>query len=59
MATTSGILAVDIGGTKLAAAVVSAQGDIIRRDRVATPNRAPWAALASLIKRIQAAASDI
>lgn len=59
MATTSGILAVDIGGTKLAAAVVTAQGDIIRRDRVATPSRAPWITLATLIKRIQAAASDI
>ena len=59
MATTSGILAVDIGGTKLAAAVVTAQGDIIRRDRVATPVRAPWITLSTLIKRIQAAASDI
>jgi glucokinase len=59
MAATSGILAVDIGGTKLAAAVVTAQGDIIRRDRVATPNRAPWVTLAALIKRIQATASDI
>lgn len=59
MATTSGILAVDIGGTKLAAAVVTAQGDIVRRDRVATPPRAPWVTLAALIKRIQAAASDI
>lgn len=59
MATTSGILAVDIGGTKLAAAVVTAQGDIVRRDRVATPSRAPWVTLAALIKRIQAAASDI
>ena len=59
MATTSGILAIDIGGTKLAAAVVTAQGDIIRRDRVATPARAPWTTLSTLIKRIQAAASDI
>jgi glucokinase len=59
MSTTSGILAVDIGGTKLAAAVVTAQGEIIRRDRVATPARAPWVTLSALIKRIQAAASDI
>ena len=59
MATTSGILAIDIGGTKLAAAVVTAQGDIIRRDRVPTPARAPWVTLSTLIKRIQAAASDI
>jgi len=59
MASTSGILAVDIGGTKLAAAVVTAQGDIIRRDRVATPARAPWTTLSTLIKRIQATASDI
>ena len=59
MSTTSGILAVDIGGTKLAAAVVTAQGEIIRRDRVATPARAPWVTLSALIKRIQATASDI
>ena len=59
MSTTSGILAVDIGGTKLAAAVVTAQGEIIRRDRVATPSRAPWVTLSALIKRIQATASDI
>lgn len=59
MARGLGILAVDIGGTKLAAAVVTAQGDIVRRDRVATPSRAPWVTLAALIKRIQAAASDV
>lgn len=59
MASTSGILAIDIGGTKLAAAVVTAQGEIIRRDRVATPARMPWSTLATLIKRIQASAADI
>lgn len=54
-----GVVAVDIGGTKLAAAVVLENGSIVVRDRIATPSRDPWAALASLLNRIRAAASDI
>ena len=53
------ILAVDIGGTKLAAAVVDLDGKIILRDRVPTPARDPWTTLANLIKRVQASISDV
>jgi len=53
-----GILAVDIGGSKLAAGVVSPTGEVMLRDRVPTPTRDPWVALSGLIKRVQAAAED-
>ncbi|MEI8391055.1 MAG: ROK family protein [Actinomycetes bacterium] len=53
------ILAVDIGGTKLATAVVDLDGKIILRDRVPTPARDPWTTLANLIKRVQASMSDV
>ena len=49
-------LAVDIGGTKLAAGVVADDGRVLVRDRVATPQRDVWAALERLIKRVVAAA---
>jgi glucokinase len=54
----SAVLAVDIGGTKLAAAVVAPDGRIIRRDRIPTPARDPWVALSTLIKRVQAASTE-
>lgn len=50
-----GYLAIDIGGTKLAAGVVSTDGTVLIRDRVPTPTRAPWPALARLVSRVQAA----
>jgi glucokinase len=53
-----GILAVDIGGSKLAAGVVSPTGEVMLLDRVPTPTRDPWVALSGLIKRVQAAAED-
>ncbi len=53
-----GILAVDIGGSKLAAGVVSPTGEVLLRDRVPTPVRDPWLQVSGLIKRIQAAAED-
>ncbi|CAB4878254.1 unannotated protein [freshwater metagenome] len=49
-------LAIDIGGTKLAAGVVSDDGKVIVRDRVATPQRDVWVALERLVKRVMAAA---
>lgn len=49
-------LAVDIGGTKLAAAVVDEDGRVVVRDRVATPQRDVWPALERLILRVMAAA---
>ncbi|MGA0878050.1 MAG: ROK family protein [Ilumatobacteraceae bacterium] len=53
-----GILAVDIGGSKLAAGVVTPRGEVMLRDRVPTPARDPWPQLAGLIKRLRAAADD-
>jgi glucokinase len=49
-------LAVDVGGTKLAAGVVDENGEVLVRDRIATPARAVWPALAKLIARVVAAA---
>ena len=49
-------LAVDIGGTKLAAAVVDDEGRVVVRDRVATPQRDVWPALERLLLRVMAAA---
>lgn len=49
-------LAVDIGGTKLAAGVVDDHGRVVVRDRVATPQRDVWAAIERLVKRVIAAA---
>lgn len=49
-------LAVDIGGTKLAAGVVTESGGIVVRDRVPTPPHHVWPALERLVRRVQAAA---
>lgn len=49
-------LAVDIGGTKLAAGVVDDEGRVVVRDRVATPQREVWPALERLVLRVMAAA---
>jgi len=54
-----GVLAVDIGGMKLAAAVVARDGTIVRRDRIPTPQRDPWSALTTLMRRVQAATSEL
>jgi glucokinase len=48
-------LAVDIGGTKLAAGVVNESGGIVVRDRVPTPPRHVWSAVERLVRRVQAA----
>lgn len=49
-------LAIDVGGAKLAAAIVSETGDVLVRDRIATPPRDVWAALSRLVLRVMAAA---
>ncbi|CAB4364317.1 MAG: ROK family protein [Actinobacteria bacterium] len=49
-------LAIDVGGAKLAAAIVSEHGEVLVRDRIATPPREVWPALARLAKRVLAAA---
>jgi glucokinase len=60
-ATTSGaVLAVDIGGTKLAVGVVDGDGRVRHAERVATPTggdaETVWDALAGLIDRVRSAA---
>lgn len=49
-------LAIDVGGAKLAAAIVSEHAEVLVRDRVATPQRDVWPAVARLVKRVLAAA---
>ncbi|NBP50778.1 MAG: ROK family protein, partial [Actinobacteria bacterium] len=44
-----GYLAVDIGGTKLAAGVVGHDGELLTRDQVPTPATGVWSALAGLV----------
>jgi glucokinase len=49
------VLGIDIGGTKMAAAIVSADGEIISKDRIATPSGGAdqvFAALSELIVRV-------
>ena len=49
-------LAIDVGGTKLGAAIVGERGEVLVRDRIATPARDVWPALARLALRVLAAA---
>jgi glucokinase len=49
-------LAVDVGGTKLAAGVVDDSGRILVRDRLLTPPRDVWPTLSRLVLRVVAAA---
>lgn len=49
MAEQSGFLAVDIGGTKLATAIVSLSGAVIARSLAPTPKTDVWGTLSSLI----------
>ena len=49
-------LAIDVGGTKLAVGIVSDTGEVLVRDRVATPARDVWPALSRVVLRVLAAA---
>ena len=51
----AGYLAIDLGQTRLTAGVVDAHGNIVLRDRIATPSRNVWPALTQLVKRVLAA----
>jgi glucokinase len=51
-------LAIDIGGTKLTSGIVDESGAVVIRDRVATPTREVWTALARLVKRVVAASPE-
>lgn len=50
-----GYLAIDLGATRLAASVVNTQGDVLVRDRVATPQRNVWPVVRQLVGRVLAA----
>ena len=56
-------IAVDIGGTKLAAAVVTADGTILRRERVETPVTSDpevlWTSVAGLVHAVREAAQVV
>ncbi len=47
-------LAVDIGGTKLGAGVVDADGTLVARDSVPTDRADPWPGMRDLVSRVQA-----
>lgn len=49
-------LAIDVGLTRLTAGVVTHAGDVLVRDRVATPPRNVWPAVTQLVRRVLAAA---
>ncbi|HEX7304232.1 ROK family protein [Lentzea sp.] len=46
------VLALDFGGTKIAAALVDPDGAVVRSSRVATPSDDPWAAVVSLVSSV-------
>ncbi|MCU1592527.1 MAG: hypothetical protein JWP11_3783, partial [Frankiales bacterium] len=46
------VLALDVGGTKLAAAVVDENGTVLRRDRTPTVAADPWPTLAAMLDRL-------
>ena len=48
-------LAIDVGTDRLAAGVVDEAGEVVVRDRVATPPRDVWPALHRLVRRVVAA----
>lgn len=51
----TGFLAIDLSASRLAAAIVDADGEVVLRDRVATPARTVWPALTQLVGRVMAA----
>lgn len=52
-------LAIDVGTDRLAAGIVDEQGEVVVRDRVATPPRDVWPALNRLVRRVVAARPEI
>lgn len=46
------VLAIDIGGTKMAAGVVDDDGAIVRRDRTPTDRDDPWPGFAAMLDRL-------
>jgi glucokinase len=56
--TVASYLAIDVGTDRLAAGVVDTSGEVVVRDRVATPPRDVWPALHRLVRRVVAASPD-
>lgn len=50
-----GYLAIDLSPTRLAASIVNTRGDVLVRDRVATPPRNVWPVVRRLVGRVLAA----
>jgi glucokinase len=46
------VLAIDVGGTKMAAGIIADDGSIVRRDRTATVATDPWPAFAKMLDRL-------
>jgi glucokinase len=46
------VLALDFGGTKIAAALVDPSGSVVRSSRVPTPAADPWGAVASVVSTV-------
>lgn len=55
MEAVAGYLAIDLGPSRLAAGVVGPDGEVVVRDRLATPARNVWPALTQLVRRVMAA----
>ena len=53
--TEPGYLAIDLGPSRLAASIVNTNGDVLVRDRVATPQRNVWPVVRQLVGRVLAA----
>jgi glucokinase len=51
----TGYLAIDLGASRLAAAIVGPDGEVVVRDRVATPSRNVWPVVTQLVSRVIAA----
>lgn len=51
----AGYLAIDLGPSRLAAGVIDERGEVVVRDRLATPGRNVWPALTQLVRRVMAA----
>jgi glucokinase len=51
----TGFLAIDLGASRLAAAIVDGDGEVVVRDRIATPARSVWPAVTQLVSRVMAA----
>jgi glucokinase len=50
-----GFVAIDMGPSRLAAGIVNVDGEVVVRDRLATPARNVWPAVTQLVKRVLAA----